>query len=161
MRRCSVGLLFGALLLMSGCSSVPLIAGVVSGGVAGGATANPAVGFAVGVGVDAATGASVRWFGRSRQHAEQDAIAAVAGSLPDGGRAPWRINHFLPFGNEHGQLQVVRVVDTPLGACREIVFSVADDAAPEHWYTASVCQHEIGWRWATAEPAVARWGHLQ
>jgi hypothetical protein len=154
------GLLVAMLLLLGGCSSVPLIAGVVSGGIAGGATANPAVGFAVGVGVDAAADAGGKWFGRSRQHAEQTAIAAAAGPLPVGGRAPWHIAHFLPFGNERGELQVVRRMDSPLGACREIAFSVADDKAAR-WYTATICQDAPGWRWATAEPAVARWGYLQ
>jgi hypothetical protein len=147
--------------LLGGCSSVPLIAGVISGGAAGGATANPVVGFAVGVTVDAASDAAVKWYGRSTQNAEQTAIARVAGTLDVGVRAPWHISHTLPFGDEQGDLQVVRRIDSPLGTCREIVFSVVDGKAPPHWYDANICQDSAGWRWASAEPAVARWGYLQ
>jgi hypothetical protein len=35
-----------------------------------------------------------------------------------------------------------------------------DDAA-SRFYTATICQDGARWRWATAEPAVARWGNLQ
>jgi hypothetical protein len=147
--------------LLAGCSSVPLIAGVITGGAAGGATANPVVGFAVGVGVGAAADAGVKWFGRSRQDAEQTAIAEVAGALAVGAPAPWHISHDLPFGNEHGTVQVVRRIETPLGACREIIFSVEAGSAPPAWYDANVCAQEAGWRWASAEPAVPRWGYLQ
>jgi hypothetical protein len=149
------------LLLLSGCSSIPLIAGVIGGGAAGGASANPAVGFAVGVGVDAAASVAVRWYGRSRQRAEQDAIAAAAGPLAPGERAPWHINHFVPLGDEHGELQVVREIPSPLSECREIAFSVIESKPPPHWYITTICREQTTWRWAAAEPAVERWGYLQ
>lgn len=156
----AIGLLL-LLLLLSGCSTIPLIAGVISGGVAGGATANPAVGFAVGVGVDAAASATVRWYGRSRQHSEQNAIAEAAGALAPGERATWRIDHFIPFRNEHGELETVREIPSPLGECREIAFSVMEGKAPPRWYITSICRRGQSWRWAQAEPAVERWGYLQ
>jgi hypothetical protein len=132
--------------------------------VAGGATGNPAVGFAVGVAVDAAASAAVRYVGRSRQQAEQDAIAQAAGELRLGEAAPWRIEHDIPIGNEHGELHVVRQIESPLAPCKEIVFSVDDGAGPDatrSWYTASICRQADRWKWASAEPAVERWGFLQ
>lgn len=155
--------LLASLLMLGGCKAVPEIAGVVSGGIAGGASGNPAVGFAVGVAADAAITAGQRYYGRSRQHHEQEAIARVAGALPEGVRAPWRIDHTIPIGDEHGQLQVVRAYETPLTACKEIAFSVETDGAKEApaWYIAEICREAASWHWAGAEPAVPRWGFLQ
>jgi hypothetical protein len=150
--------------LLGGCKAIPEIAAVISGGVAGGATGNPAIGFGVGVAVDAAANAAVRYIGRSRQRAEQDAIAEAAGQLAPGGTAPWRIQHDIPIGNEHGELRVVRQIQSPLAVCKEIVFSVDAGAGPSatrSWYTASICRQSQGWKWASAEPAVERWGFLQ
>ena len=152
------------LLALPGCAATPRLAGVASGAIAGGLTANPAIGFAVGVATDAATTAGSRYYGRARQGAEQDAIAAVAGGLDLDGEAPWRISHTIPVGNEHGDLKVVRLVENPLASCKEIAFSVVDGegpAAPRRWYTADVCRQGQSWKWANAEPAVVRWGYLQ
>lgn len=153
-----------ALVLLAGCSSTSQIVAVVSGGVVGGATGNPALGFAVGVAVDAGANYVVRYYGRSRQGAEQDAIAEVAGELPVGTEANWKIEHTIPIGDEHGQLRVVRVIDSPLTTCKEIAFSVNEgkgDKLKRDWYTSDVCKQAQHWKWATAEPAVARWGFLQ
>jgi len=156
--------LLAAGLLLSGCKAVPQIVGVVTGGAVGATTASPALGFAVGIATDTATMAGVRWFGRSRTNAEQDAIAQVAGGMDVGQRHPWHIHHLIPFGNEHGELYVTRVTDTPWTQCRQIVFSVdSGTGADLHraWYVASICHQAQGWKWADAEPAVARWGYLQ
>jgi len=156
-------LLFG-MTLLSGCKAVPEIAGVVAGGTAGAATANPAVGFLVGVATDAATEAGLRYYGRTRQGAEQDAIAQVAGDLPVGAEAAWKIEHTIPFDNEHGRLRVVRTIDSPLAACKEIAFSVdegRDRTLRQAWYVTSICKAAETWKWAAAEPAVERWGFLQ
>ncbi len=151
-------------LLLSGCKAIPQITGALTGGAIGTATASPAVGFAVGVATDTAVQAGMRWFGRSRANGEQDAIAKVAGSLAVGQKHPWHIDHTIPFGNEHGELYVVRQIDTPLTECKKIVFSVDDgEGADLHrsWYATSVCHQAEGWKWALAEPAVSRWGYLQ
>ena len=151
-----------AVLALAGCSSVGDIIGIAAGGAAGGATANPAVGYAVGVGTAAAADVAVNYFNRVRQRAEQDAIAAVAGPLPPGEVAPWRIRHDIPIGNEHGEVQVVREVASPLATCREIAFSVLDDPpTPPAYFTTSICANGPKWKWAEAEPAVERWGYLQ
>jgi len=147
------------LTLLAGCNTIPQIAGVVSGAAAGGGTGSPAVGFAVGIGVATATSAAERWYGRSRQHAEQQVIADVAGALPVGGRAPWRIRHIVPIGDEHGEISVLGEIVNPLAPCCAIAFSVADDSP--RWYLADICRRARGWQWASAEPAVPRWGYLQ
>lgn len=153
-----------AIVLLAGCSSTPQIAGVVTGGAAGAATANPAVGFLVGVAIDAGANYVVRYYGRAMQGAEQDAIAQVAGELPVGPQASWKIEHAIPIGDEHGQLRVVRVIDSPLAACREVVFSVDEgkgDKLKRAWFDTDVCKQAESWKWAAAEPAVERWGFLQ
>jgi hypothetical protein len=149
-----------SVVLLAGCSSTSEIAAVISGGAAGAATGSPAVGFLVGVAVDAGANYVVRYYGRVRQGAEQDAIAEVAGALPVGTAAAWKIEHTIPIGDEHGRLRVVRAIESPLADCKEIAFSV-DDGAKRDWYTSDVCKQAAGWKWASAEPAVARWGFLQ
>lgn len=149
-----------ALLTLTGCTSTARIAAVVTGGVAGASTGSPAVGFLVGVATDAGANYVVRYYGRVRQGAEQDAIAQVAGDLPIGTQADWKIEHTIPIGNEHGRLQVVRDIDSPLAACKELAFSV-DDGKQRSWFTTDVCKQATEWKWAAAEPAVERWGFLQ
>ncbi len=154
------GLVAGVLLL-GGCSSFANIVGLATGAAAGGASVNPAVGYVVAVGTAAAADAAFKWVARTRQRAEQDAIAAVAGPLPEGQVATWKIRHDLPFGNEHGEVQVVRDLATPLATCKEIVFSVIDEPDPPAHYATTLCQQPDHWKWALAEPAVERWGFLQ
>ena len=149
-----------ALVLLAGCTSSARVTAVVTGGVAGASTGSPAIGFLVGVVTDAAANYVVRVVGRTRQGAEQDAIAAAVGDLPVGTSANWKIEHTIPIGDEHGRFQVVRAIDSPLAACKEIAFSV-EDGKDKSWYTANVCKQADTWKWASAEPAVARWGFLQ
>ncbi len=155
-------LLLVSTLLLAGCQVASQATGLVAGAVSGGATANPAVGFAVGVGVTAGTDYAIRTITRTWHQGEQDAIAQAASTVPVGQTGPWRVKHSLPIGNEHGDLQVVHRIDTPLAACEEIAFSVVEDSKkPPPWYTATVCRQAKGWKWASAEPAVPRWGYLQ
>lgn len=160
-RRAVMAAALLSLALLGGCHSTAALTGIATGGVAGAATANPAIGYAVGIGTAVAADELFTWFGRSRTHAEQEAIASAAASLSEGDAAPWRIRHLIPINNEHGEVRVVRVMATPLTECREIVFSVEDAPSPPHWYATSICRQDSGWHWALAEPAVARWGFLQ
>ncbi len=159
--------LLAGVTLLAGCSAIADIAGLATGGVAGSATANPAIGFVVGVATAAAADEAVAYFSRARARAEQDAIAAVAGPLPAGAAALWKIRHDIPIGNEHGEVRVVREIVSPLAICREIAFSVLDDPpAPPAWFTTTICAKDATargpeWKWAAAEPAVERWGFLQ
>jgi hypothetical protein len=156
--------LLAALFALSGCKSVPEISGLITGGVTGAATGSPAVGFAVGVATDAAANAGLRYVTRTWHAGEQDAIARAAADLPAGDATTWKIEHFVPIGNEHGRLRVVRLIDSPLATCKEIVFSVdegSSDKLKREWYTTDICKQNETWKWATAEPAVQRWGFLQ
>lgn len=156
--------LVSMVLLLAGCSTVSELSGLITGGAAGVASGSPAVGFAVGVATDAAATAGLRYASRARHGAEQDAIARAAADVPEGGEAPWKIEHFVPIGNEHGTLRVVRVIDSPLAACKEIAFSVetgAGETLKREWYVTSICKQDQTWKWAAAEPAVERWGYLQ
>ncbi len=148
-------------LLLGGCSSTGEIVGVLTGAAAGGATANPAIGFGVAVATAAASDYAVKIMAKSWHGDEQDAIAATAAPLPVGASAPWRIGHFVPIGDEHGELQVIRQIENPLAPCKQVLFSVVAGKKPPGWYSVDICQDTQGWKWASAEPAVARWGYLQ
>lgn len=153
-------LIVAGAVLLAGCTSTARIAAVVTGGVAGASTGSPAIGFLVGVATDAGANYVVRYYGRTRQGAEQDAIAQAAGDLPVGTEADWKIEHTIPIGNEHGRLRVVRAINSPLAACKELAFSV-EDAKKRSWFTTDICKQATQWKWAAAEPAVERWGFLQ
>jgi len=155
-----VALLLAASVLLSGCKDLATIAGIAGGSATGAATGNPAVGVAVGIGVSAGGDFLARYIARTRRGAEQDVIAAAAGALPVGGRARWAIHHTIPIGNEHGDLEVVDLITTPIAVCKQVVFSVVDGSAHD-LYAADVCRDPRRWKWATAEPAVSRWGFLQ
>ncbi len=152
---------------LGGCSTVGGLAGTVAGIATGSFTSNPAIGVAVSVSVKAATDAGVKNVLRSLQQDEQDEIAALAGTMAPGETRPWQVRHFIPYGNNQGDMQVTRVIDTPLASCKEIMFTVVDrKAAPpaddtaRSWFAANVCRQERRWKWAIAEPAVERWGSL-
>ncbi len=149
-----------ALPLLGGCAAVSDVAGLAAGGGAGAATANPAVGFAVGLGVRAGVEELRRYVVRRRIQGEQDAIAEAAGNAPVGEPRAWQIRHTIPVGNARGELAVVREYATPLATCREVVFSV-EGGGHASLFTTSLCRQAARWKWATAEPAVGRWGFLQ
>lgn len=154
----------GASLLTSGCSSVGAASGAAAGVASGLVTANPAVGIGVGIAVQAATDEAVNRYMRTMHTDQQNLIAALAGAMPVGETRPWAVKHSLPIENGHGQVRVTRAFSSALALCKEFVFSVQDGDDPnahEDWYTASACRQDKGWKWASAEPAVERWGSLQ
>ena len=79
---------------------------------------------------------------------------------PLGQPRAWEIRHTIPIDNEHGELEAVREFATPLTTCREIVFTVIDGETRDMLVT-TLCRQGQNWRWASAEPAVPRWGYLQ
>ena len=154
----------GASVLTSGCSSVGAASGAAAGVASGLVTSNPAIGIGVGIAVQAATDEAVGRYMRTMHTDQQNMIAALAGAMPVGETRPWAVKHTLPIENGHGQVRVTRAFGSALALCKEFVFSVQDGDGPnahEDWYTASACQQDKGWKWASAEPAVARWGSLQ
>lgn len=151
-----------ALVALGGCRFAGDLAGAAAGGASGAATANPAVGIAVGLAVHSGIDATVNYITRKRQQAEQDAIAGQVATMQVGERRLWKIQHDIPIGNEHGEVQVTRTISTPLAWCKDLVFSVeSDDAKRQAWYATQACRQGERWKWALAEPAVERWGSLQ
>ncbi|RAI58908.1 hypothetical protein DOO78_12295 [Roseicella frigidaeris] len=150
--------------LLGGCSSFGDLLGAATGTAAAAGSGNPALGVAIGVSTNAVANWGWRRLTRRWHTSEQEAIALAAGEAPIGEARPWQVRHTLPIGNEQGEVRVLRVIETPLATCREILFSVEDGEGAgltRRWYVTSLCRQETGWRWAAAEPATERWGSLQ
>lgn len=159
-------LLFG----LSGCGSVLTattsdVAGIAGAGVAGAVSKSPAAAAGIGLGIAAGANAGLQFVERDVHSAEQDQIAAAAGVLTPNVVGRWSVSHSIPIENdEHGELIVTRLIGSTDFSCKEIVFSV--DTTERHeaqkaFYTATVCLDGKTWKWASAEPATARWGALQ
>jgi hypothetical protein len=61
-------------------------------------------------------------------------------------------------------VQVTELIKNPLADCKGLLFSVASGKGPSAtsaWYATTACRQGKQWKWAAAEPAVARWGNLQ
>lgn len=162
-RRLGV-LALAASVVLGGCqsSSIGGATGAVVGTLSGAATANPVAGYAIGVTVQAAVDATVKYVLREWKNDQQNVMANAAGELPIGQVRQWQIRHALPVGNESGGIQVVRDIDTPLTRCREVLFTVNQEEAPAPAYSSMICRQGDGqWKWAAAEPSVARWNGLQ
>ena len=159
-----------AMLATAGCSSLlaggtQAGAGIAAAGIASSVTRSATVATGIGLGVAAAANAGLQYEERRVHRAEQDRIAAVAGTLDAGGVAPWSVSHDLPIeADEHGEVAVIRAIATPAISCKAIVFSVdtvEDRESRRAFYTAAICQDGARWKWASAEPATERWGSLQ
>lgn len=153
------------LLPVSACSTVSAIVGAAAGAATGTVTTNPIVGYGVAVGVNAGLDELQKYVARTRKNAEQDQIAIAVGQMQPGETRDWKIVHEIPmFDDEHGTMQVVRLIDTPLTQCKEVIFTVDEGKGPRlrrALYTTDACRNTRGWKWAEAEPAVERWGYLQ
>jgi hypothetical protein len=150
--------------MTAGCGSLGSAAGAIAGVTTGVVSSNPAVALGVGIAVQAATTEVVNRGMKSLHGDQQDAIAVAAGVSTVGQSQPWSVRHPLPIENGHGEVRVLREFSSALATCKEFAFSVADSDAPDahqDWFVASACQQVNGWKWASAEPAVARWGNLQ
>jgi len=160
----------GSLLLLTGCSDVLTegtadLAGVGGAVVAHAVTHNGTVTTAIGLGVTSLALSGVKSEERAVHGIEQDRIAAAAGSLAVGTVGTWSVRHSVPIeDDEAGEVVVSRDIGTSDLDCREIVFSVVTvkHGAPDRaFYTATICLDGSQWKWASAEPATARWGSLQ
>ncbi|QBQ98647.1 hypothetical protein E1956_14190 [Paraburkholderia pallida] len=159
-------------LACSACSSLYSEGAQTGAGIAGAAiaskvTRNAAVATGIGLGAVAAAKAGVQYSERVVHRNTQDSIAQAAGPLDVGGVAPWSITHSFPIEEDaHGRVTVSRSISSGALDCKEIVFSVDQDAtkdkaASSAFYVASVCRDGETWKWASAEPATDRWGALQ
>ena len=160
----------GAALCTTGCSSLlsegsATAAGVAGTAVAASVTTNAAAAAGIGLGVLAAAQSGVRALERNYHGHQQELIAEIAGELPVGQVAPWQSKHFIQLEpDEAGRVTVSRIISATDLSCKEIVFSVdqvKDAATLSSFYVATICKDSVKWRWATAEPATARWGNLQ
>ncbi|AUH53462.1 hypothetical protein CXB49_00155 [Chromobacterium sp. ATCC 53434] len=157
---------------LNGCSSVysesaTTGAGIVGAALAAKVTRNAAVATGIGLGVVAATKAGVQYSERVAHTYAQDSIANVAGPLRVGTIAHWSVVHSVPIeDDEHGRVTVSRLISDGALDCKEIVFSIDQDAKRDAatssaFYVAAICHDGTTWKWASAEPATERWGALQ
>jgi hypothetical protein len=150
--------------LLGGCVAIGGFVGAAAGIATSVATGNPGIALSVGIAVQAGTNEVLRTFSRRRQHSEHEAIASLVGDMNPGDTREWRHAHMIGNGSDHGEVRVVRVIDTPLAPCKELLFSYVigeGEKTTRAWFTTTACKHEGRWRWAAAEPAVERWGNLQ
>lgn len=159
-----------SVLTLSGCSSLMSEGTTAAAGVGGAALAakvtdNAAVATGIGLGVQAGARAALQHSQRVVHTETQDHIAQIAGALTDNTVGTWQIKHRIPLEpDEHGRVVVTRAINGPLVNCKEILFTVdgvEDGAAKVDFFVASICNDGKQWKWATAEPATARWGSLQ
>ena len=163
--------LVSALLLgLAGCTSVlpettSDVAGIAGAGAANAVTHSAALATGIGLGVQSDARFGLQFVERRVHGAEQDRIAEAAGPLPIGAVAAWSVHHRLPIEpDQHGEVTVTRVLGGGDMVCKDIIFSVdrtEHRRQRRNFYTASICLDGRVWRWATAEPATARWGTLQ
>jgi hypothetical protein len=155
---------------LSGCGSVLTattsdVAGIAGAGVATAVTKSPAAAAGIGLGIAAGANAGLQVVERNVHRAEQDRIAEAAGPLEPGVVGHWNVSHPVPIeDDEHGDLVVTRLIGAADFNCKEIIFSVdtkVKNTLQRAFYTATVCQDGTAWKWASAEPATARWGALQ
>jgi hypothetical protein len=155
---------------LAGCGSVLTastsdVAGIAGAGIAGAVSRSPAAATGIGLGIAAGASAGLQSVERDVHRAEQDRIAQAAGPLAPGVVGHWSVTHRIPIeNNEHGDVVVTRLVGAADFNCKEIVFSVDSmekKVVNRAFYTATVCQDGTNWKWASAEPATARWGALQ
>ncbi|CAB3657089.1 hypothetical protein [Achromobacter pestifer] len=172
-RRALVLLGAAALTALSGCSSLlsegtGAAAGIAGTAIANKVTDNATVATGIGLGVQAGAKAALAYAQRKTRGEEQDAIATAAGPLDVGAVAHWSVKHQLPIESDaQGQVAVSRLIGGVGLQCKEVVFSIdtpAEKAGGDpqrEFFVTTVCRDGAQWRWASAEPATARWGSLQ
>jgi len=154
------------LLALAGCGNAtdntagPLGGAAVGLGVAG-ITADPFVAYAAGVGAQAAITDLQKYLSRKLHQGEQDNIALAVSRLGPGQEAPWKISYTIPIDAEHGDVTVLEVIHSPLTTCKQVAFSVVTAHARAVYITSACRESDGSWKWAEAEPAIARWGFLQ
>lgn len=161
------GALVASTFALSGCSSLlsegtTTAAGIGGAAVAAKVTDNAAAATGIGLGVQAGARAALQYSQRVVHTETQDHIAQVAGALADNTVGTWQVKHRVPIEpDEQGRVVVTRTISGALVNCKEILFTVDGDAAKVDFFIATICHDGKQWKWATAEPATARWGSLQ
>jgi hypothetical protein len=155
---------------LTGCTSLlsegaSATAGLSGTAIASAVTRNATVASGIGLGVLAAGEAGVKMVERDYHGEQQDKIAAVAGALEVGQVGRWESRHRIQLEpDEAGRVTVSRLIGGAELSCKEIVFTVDErkgKGTASTFYVATICKDATTWRWASAEPATARWGSLQ
>ena len=149
---------------LCGCTALSTATGIAAGVATGTVTGNPAIGTSVAIAAKAGVDEAGKYASRRSQHDEQDAIATAAGNIRVGEIGTWQVKHKLTRSVDHGEVRVLRVIRTPLTACKEVLFSVLKEQGERtspSWFKTNTCHNGEQWKWALAEPAVERWGNLQ
>ena len=148
---------------LPGCVALGDVAGVTVAIASGTFTHDPAISLVLAISAKAATDEAGKTVARNAQRAEQDEIAAMGATLTSGEIGHWEVKHRLPPRSVHGEVRLIRIIDSTLAKCRELLFSVAQDGgdAPASWFITTACWNGEKWKWAAAEPAVERWGSLE
>ncbi len=170
-KRAAIVLIAASLALSStGCSSLfsegaATTAAIGGTALAGKITSNASVAAGIGLGVLAAAQAGVKYVERNYHDLQQDRIAAVAGLLSVGKVASWESKNTIELEPDaRGKVTVNRIISAGAMDCKEIVFSVEEvreEKLYSSFYVATICRDADKWKWASAEPATARWGSLQ
>jgi hypothetical protein len=150
--------------MLSGCTAVSTVTGIAAGVATGTVTGNPAIGASVAIATKAGVDEAGKYASRRSQQDEQDAIATAAGNIRVGEIGTWQVKRKLTRSVDQGEVRVLRVIRTPLTACKEVLFSVLKEQGERtsrSWFKTNACQNGEQWKWALAEPAVERWGILQ
>ena len=148
---------------LAGCGAIGGFAGAAAAFATSIGTGNPIVGISVGIGVKAAADEGVKYVSRRKQREIQGSVALAAADIAPGQSARYEHPHFIGSGADRGEVRVVRVIETPLATCKEILFSVEHGGEKPRvdWFSTSACRNGDAWQWAGVEPAVERWGNLQ
>jgi hypothetical protein len=148
------------LLALSGCTGFADIAGTTGAVASGAVTGNPAIAIGVGGVIKGAVDASQKAYARIAARANHSAIVAVAAKLAPGQSDTW--HEPRRFGADaSGQIEVLRVIHSPLADCKEIAFTLDGDADTVGPFRAAICTTDGLWRWGLAEPSTERWSILR
>lgn len=145
---------------VSGCAGFADVAGTVGAVASGAATGNPAIAIGVGGAIRGAVDASEKAYARVLARANHSAIVAVAAGLNPGQSDTW--HEPRRFGADaSGQIEVMRVISSPIGTCKEIAFTLDGDPDKIGPFRAAICTTDGLWRWGMAEPTTERWSILR
>lgn len=150
-------------LSLAGCGAFAGLLGAAAAFGTAAGTGNPIVGISVGIGVKAAAEQGIQYVSRRRQREIQGSVVAAAQDLATGGSARYEHAHFVGSGVDRGEVRVVRIFETPITTCKELLFSVERRGEKPRidWFSTTACRNGDAWQWAAAEPAIERWGNLQ
>ena len=157
---------------MTGCSDLLTegtadLAGVGGAAAAHAVTNNPTVTTAIGLGVGSLAMSGLKSEERAvHNRRSRTGSPKRPACLPVGTVGTWSVTHSVPIEDDQkGELVVSREIGaTPTciaGKSSSPSIPSQNGQPARAFYTATVCLDGTRWKWASAEPATARWGSLQ